>query len=103
VAEKQPIAEKQSVRVTIFNQPYSLLAQGDPQEVLTAAQIVDDLMHSIAQKMSTTDSTRVAVMACLHLADKLRRREHDLTALKDRTEEIGELLDQAIDPETNGH
>jgi cell division protein ZapA len=99
VADKQSVASKQSVKVTIFNQTYSLLAQGDPHDVLTAAQIVDDLMHSIAHKMSTTDSNRVAVMACLHLADKLRRREHDLSALKDRTEEIGELLDQAIDPD----
>jgi cell division protein ZapA len=90
------VAEKQSVRVTIYNQSYSLLAQGDPQEVLTAAQIVDDLMHSIAQKAPTTDTARIAVMACLHLADKLRVKERDLTAIKDRSGEIGELLDQAL-------
>ncbi len=82
---------KQPVRVTIFNSPYSLLAQGDPQELIEAAHTVDDLMHSIASRSSTADSTRIAVMACLHLADKLRRHDQKLKA---RTGEITALLDQ---------
>lgn len=82
---------KQPVKVTIFNSPYSLLAQGDPQEVIDAAHLVDDLMNSIAARASTADSTRIAVMACLHLADKLRRANQEV---KSRTGEIVALLDQ---------
>ncbi len=82
---------KHPVKVTIFNSPYSLLAQGDPQELIDAAHTVDDLMHSIASRASTADSTRIAVMACLHLADKLRRNDKDLKA---RTGEIVALLDK---------
>jgi cell division protein ZapA len=82
---------KQPIKVTIFNSPYSLLAQGDPQELIDAAQTVDDLMHSIASRSSTADTTRIAVMACLHLADKLRRHDKDLKA---RTGEIVALLDE---------
>ncbi len=82
---------RQPVKVTIFNQPYSLLAQGNPQELIDAAQTVDDLMHSIASRSSTADGARIAVMACLHLADKLRRLEQSLKA---RTGEITALLDQ---------
>jgi cell division protein ZapA len=85
------VDSKQPVKVTIFNSPYSLLAQGDPQELIEAAHTVDDLMHSIASRASTADSTRIAVMACLHLADKLRRYDRDL---KERTGEIVALLDQ---------
>jgi len=48
-------------------------------------------MHSIAARASTADSTRIAVMACLHLADKLRRHDQQLKA---RTGEIVALLDQ---------
>jgi cell division protein ZapA len=84
------VDSRQPVKVTIFNSPYSLLAQGDPQELIDAAQTVDDLMHSIAARASTADSTRIAVMACLHLADKLRRYDKDLKA---RTGEIVALLD----------
>jgi cell division protein ZapA len=85
------VAEKQPVKVTIYNSPYTLLAQGEPQEIIDAAQTVDDLMHSIAAMSSTSDSTRIAVLACLHLADKLRRLDQ---TLKNRTHEIVALLDQ---------
>jgi len=85
------VEAKQPVKVTIFNQPYSLLAQGNPQELIDAAHTVDDLMHSIASRSSTSDGARIAVMACLHLADKLRRLEQSLKA---RTGEITALLDQ---------
>jgi cell division protein ZapA len=85
------VDSKQPVKVTIFNSPYSLLAQGDPQELIDAAQTVDDLMHNIAARSSTADSTRIAVMACLHLADKLRRHDKDLKA---RTGEIVAMLDK---------
>jgi cell division protein ZapA len=82
---------KQPVKVTIYNSPYTLLAQGNPQELIDAAQAVDDLMHSIASRSATADSTRIAVMACLHLADKLRRLDQTMKA---RTGEIVALLDQ---------
>ena len=82
---------KQPIKVTIFNAPYSLLAQGDPQEVIDAAHLVDELMNSIAARAATADSTRIAVMACLHLADKLRRADEQV---KSRTGEIVALLDQ---------
>jgi cell division protein ZapA (FtsZ GTPase activity inhibitor) len=85
------VAEKTPVRVTIFNAPYTLLAQGDPQELIDAAQTVDDLMHGISERASTADSTRIAVLACLQLADKLNHLERTFKA---RTNEIVSLLDQ---------
>ena len=93
--------EKQPVRVTILSQNYTLLATGDPREVERLAQSVDDLMLSIAAKAPNADTTRIAVMACLHLADRLRELERDLTRLKERvgqkTEEFSVLLEQAIE------
>jgi cell division protein ZapA len=79
---------KQPVRVTIFNQNYSLLAAGDPAELIDAANTVDELMSSIAGKSPTADSTRIAVLACLHLADRLRRAEDDLASLKEKAESL---------------
>ncbi|MDQ6677692.1 MAG: cell division protein ZapA [Acidobacteriota bacterium] len=81
--------EKQPVRVTIFHQTYSLLAQGDTAELERAAQMVDELMNSIATVAPTADTTRIAVLACLHLADRLR-------SLEAKTEAYGELLDKAM-------
>jgi len=63
--------ERQPVRVTIFHQNFSLLAQGDPADLERAADTVDSLMQSIAAKSPTADTTRIAMLACLHLADRL--------------------------------
>jgi len=96
-------SEKSIVRVTILGQPYTLRAQGDPKEVEQLAQSVDELMHTIALKTPNSDSSRVAVLACLHLADKLATLEKDLGALKRRierkSEEFAGLLDQALEGE----
>ena len=66
------LPEKQPVRVTILSRSYTLLTGGDPREVEELAAGVDALMLSIAAKAPNADSTRIAVLACLHLADKLR-------------------------------
>jgi cell division protein ZapA len=95
-------ADKHPVQVVILNQPYTLLTKGDPHEVQELADSVNELMQSIAAKSTSADSTRVAVLACLHLADKLRSLEQDLATLKARiskkTEEFTGLLEQAIEP-----
>ena len=92
--------DRQQIRVTILSRPYTLLATGDPRETEEVAAEVNDLMLSIAAKAPNADSTRIAVLACLHLADKVRTMERDLNRLKDRvdrkTEEFGQMLEQLI-------
>lgn len=93
-------SEKQPVRVTILSRPYTLLASGDAREVEEVAANVNDLMLSIAAKAPNADSTRIAVLACLHLADKLRTLERDLQSLRERvdrkSEEFADMLEQAL-------
>jgi cell division protein ZapA len=90
-----------SVRVNIFNQSYSLLASGEePGRVEELAHKVDDLMQDIATKGGNIDATRVAVLACLHLADRLQIAEEDLAKLRSdvssKAREFSLLLDEAI-------
>ena len=87
---------RQSVRVQIFNQSYSLLADGDAREVEEIAAQVDELMTAIASRASSADSTRVAVLACLHLADKLRTAERQLRSYADKSQKIANLLEEAL-------
>ena len=93
-------SDRQPVRVTILSRPYTLLATGDPREVEEVAASVNDLMLSIAAKAPSADSTRIAVLACLHLADKLRALERDLDRLKQRVDsksvEFAGLLEQLL-------
>src|ERR1700757_1442380 len=92
--------EKQPVRVTILSRPYTLLASGDPREVEQVAASVDELMLSIAARAPNADSTRIAVLACLHLADKLRLLEQELAQLRQQkgsnTGEYAALLERLI-------
>jgi cell division protein ZapA len=88
---------KQPVRVHIFNQSYTLLADGDPAEIETVAQEIDELMASIASRSGTGDTTRVAVLACLHLADKLRSTEAQLRDIETKSSRIARLLEHALD------
>jgi cell division protein ZapA len=88
---------KQPVRVHIFNQSYTLLADGDPGEVEAVAHEIDELMANIANRAGTGDSTRVAVLACLHLADKLRATEAQLRFIEDKSARIAGILEQALD------
>lgn len=93
-------AEKRTVKVQILGQVYTIVTQDDPRDVEALAHQVDDLMNSIARKLPNADSTRIAVLSCLHLADKLQSQEKDLSGLKERvgqkTQEFRMLLEQAI-------
>ena len=67
----------------------------------TDAHQIDSLMESIAAKSGDSDASRVAVLASLHLADRLRAVEKELEDLKRRVEEKSTqcalLLDQALE------
>lgn len=92
---------RNTVRVTIFNQSYNLLATEEPGEVEELAHSVDELMTGIAQRAGNVDSNRVAVLACLHMADQLKSIERELSELRARVDEksrqFSKLLDQAAD------
>src|SRR5579863_3118638 len=92
------------VRVTIFNQTYSLVASEEAGRIEQLAQKVDDLMSSIAVRAGNVDATRTAVLACLHLADELDSLERQLANLKEKvdhkTRQFTLLLDEAIGGET---
>lgn len=95
-----PDNPKQIVRVTIFNQTYSVTTSGDPRDMEALASQVDELMSSIARRAGNLDTSRTAVLACLHLADRLRSAERELGMLKDtithKTRDFALLLDQAL-------
>jgi len=95
------VGDKQSVQVTIFHQTYTLRASGDEREIQELAETVDRLMTAIAERSPNADSVRLAVLACLHLADRLRSLERELGELRQRvdrkTEQFRLLLDRAIE------
>lgn len=92
--------EKRPIRVTIYNQAFTILSSDDPDEVQDLARRVDELMFSIAARAGNVDSARAAVLACLHMADQLRTLERELNRLRERVDnksrEFSMLLDQVV-------
>ncbi|MBV9084364.1 MAG: cell division protein ZapA [Acidobacteriaceae bacterium] len=101
-----PDTSKQVVRVTIFNQTYTLSTSGDPEDTQQLAHEVDDLMSSIARRAGNLDSTRTAVLACLHLADRLRSVERELKCLREsvnhKSRDFVSVLDRALSASDGG-
>ena len=90
--------EKKPVRLTIFNQTFTLRVDGDPDEMLRAANEVDELMTAIARS-GNMEGIRVAILACLHLQDRVDALQEELDKLRGietRTRELARLLDDVI-------
>ncbi|HEY7211543.1 MAG TPA: cell division protein ZapA [Bryobacteraceae bacterium] len=100
-----PDNRKQTVRLTIFNQTYTVSTSGDPRDTERLAHEIDELMSTIARRAGNLDSTRTAVLACLHLADRLRVVEQELGELREsvqhKSRDFALLLDQAFASEEN--
>ena len=61
-----------SVRVSIFNQTYSLrAADGNGEHVARVARLVDERMRAVANGLAVHDVAKVAVLTALNLADEL--------------------------------
>jgi cell division protein ZapA len=94
--------EAQVVRVTIFNQNYSLLASDDTGRVEELAQWVDEIMHGIADEAGSSDPARTAVLACLHLADQVKTLQREMDGFKsvfeNRARQFTIRIDQALEP-----
>lgn len=88
--------EKRTVRVTIFQQPYTLRVSGEPGETEALAQAVDSLMNQIATRTSGADPSRVAVLACLHLADRIRQLEREIEFRRERAARLERRLSDAL-------
>jgi cell division protein ZapA (FtsZ GTPase activity inhibitor) len=92
--------DKRPVRVNIFHQTYTIVTSASEAEIQELSQTLDEMMVAIA-KTGNMDSTRVAVLAALHLADRLRTLERELSGLRERldskTRQFSLLLDQVIE------
>jgi cell division protein ZapA len=97
--DSQSTPEKQSVRLSIFNQTFTLKVAGDPAEIEEAAHEVDELMHTIARS-GNVDTLRAAILACLHLQDRVKTLERERhgapPALEQRIRQLTELLDSTV-------
>jgi cell division protein ZapA len=92
-------ATNNSVRVEIFDQGYNLRGT-DPDYILKLAEYVDSKMRAVAEQTHTVDSSRLAVLAALNIADEFhllkRKAEEGSSDSSKRTRQLLSALDEVL-------
>ncbi|HKW16625.1 MAG TPA: cell division protein ZapA [Terriglobales bacterium] len=101
-ATKHPVvqdAANTSVRVEIFDQAYNLRGT-DPDYILKLAEYVDGKMRAVAEQTHTVDSSRLAVLAALNIADEYHlqkaKQEGGTTDSTKRARKLLDALDEVL-------
>lgn len=89
-----------NTEIEIFGSVYTVRAGHDREHLRELAARVDRDMRQIADKMATVDTTRIAILAALNIADELfqsqRRREGEREQITERMTHLTKALDQAL-------
>jgi len=92
-------ASNGSVRVEIFDQGYNLRGT-DADYILKLAEYVDSKMRAVAEQTHTVDSSRLAVLAALNIADEYhllkRKMEGGGSESSSRTRQLLKALDEVL-------
>jgi len=89
-----------SVRATveIFGTRLGLRADGDAARLEELARFVDTRMREVADRSSSVDTVKIAVLTALNIADELfHERETDQDARQERLEQQAERLVSRIE------
>jgi cell division protein ZapA len=91
------------VEVEIFGSIYNVRAQAERSHLEALATIVDGRMREIASRVTTVDSTKIAVLTALNLAEELSRNRRgaggeriEIDELEDRVSHLLEELERAL-------
>jgi cell division protein ZapA len=100
--EQPPIkdANNNSVRVEIFDQPYNLRGS-DPEYILKLAEYVDSKMRAVSEQTHTVDTSRLAVLAALNIADEFhlikRKIDGGSVDYRQRAQHLADALDEVLE------
>lgn len=84
--------DKKKISVNIFGTEYVMLAQHSEEHALELAEKVDKIMKEIAKSNSRYNSTMVAVLTALNLADTLHKAQEQYAETQEKLELIqGEM------------
>ena len=79
--------------VEIFGQRLGLRADGEAERLQELASFVDARMREVADRSSSVDTVKIAVLTAMNIADELfQERESDQDARHKRLEEQAERL-----------
>lgn len=86
--------------VEIFGSVYHVRGRDDTGYFQSLADLVDRKMREVAQHASTTDTSRIAILAALNMADELfriqQRQEGERVEIREKVAELTEELSRAL-------
>jgi len=88
--------EAKSYKVSILDDQYALLSDEPEDRVLSIARQVDSLMREIGEKAQGASHKKIAVLAALQFASKLRLLEEQLTHFESAQSRLNSLIDDEI-------
>ena len=93
--------QEQSVTtVQIFGKEYPIASDQNPEYIRKLAQFVDKEMNKIAARTETAPSGRIAVLACLNIADDLIRGKNEkdkfIRLVEGRITNIKKMLEKKL-------
>lgn len=82
--------KKNKITVEIFGESYALKSDGEIDQVMKVAALVDSQMKSVARQNGKLSPVKVAVLAALNLAEEYAQLERDYKHLLKLVKEEGE-------------
>jgi cell division protein ZapA len=93
-------AGDQLLELEILGQTYHVRIQGSKEWAQKVGKIVDETMQDIQGQTRLQDTTKVAILAALNLADRLLILQDARSALaaevESASQQVAEVLDQAL-------
>jgi cell division protein ZapA len=90
----------QLLELEILGQTYQVRVQGSKEWAQKVGKVVDETMKSIQSQTRLGDTTKVAILAALNLADRLLLIQEAQSALsaevKDASDQVARVLEDAL-------
>jgi cell division protein ZapA len=92
--------ETAATEVEIFGSVYHVRGEKDPEYLHGLAEMVDRKMREIGQHVSTVDTSKIAILAALNLADELAQcrteQEGERAEIEAKATALAGKLDKAL-------
>jgi cell division protein ZapA (FtsZ GTPase activity inhibitor) len=86
---------QKNLKITILGKQYCISTDEDSEDVIKAAQLVDNLMQMRVGNPAMSDE-KIAVIVALQLASELHQKARLLENLEQKTEELKDLLESEL-------
>ena len=87
--------------VEIFGATYHVRGEDKPEHLQEVASFVDRRMRDVAEKVSTVDTGRIAILAALNIANELfrcqRQQDGDRVEIRERVAILAGELEKALE------